>query len=825
MKKKNPLRFLGMLLAASLMISGCSGGTGEVTKEPEKEPTKAAVVTQTPEPTQAAAETPAPTQEPDTGKNDAGLPDMSAFLSAPSEGDYVELALNVYYNDADHSYYANESGSGHIYVTAEGQYALTFDCESDLSDKAVSAGVSALKNLTAIYITDMQVLQGTGKSALKSCNIMYDKVIVDGTELTVTLTAPKPAFKTNGVFDTNDPINSWDGSWVEEVQSGDHVANFTTVTDPKKITVVFTLSDLLWNDGTADQGNDDKQPAVVETGENGAVFSKMDLTDMDARTLSYYMGNGINLGNTFEATSSGKNASVSVYESAWGQPKTTEAMISGYKAAGFDTLRIPVSWTNTMDFMNGDFEINDDYLKRVAEIVDFAIKNEMFAVVNDHWDSGWWAMFGSSDPETVKLAWKIYEEMWTQVSTYFKDYSDMLIFESANEELGNNLNNNGSWADSGSLSTADQYRLTNEINQKFVDIVRSTGGNNDDRFLLIAGYNTDITDTCNDLYKMPNDTAKGKLFLSVHYYTPWNYCGAGEGGTWSRWGIKADYETMDKYLGMLKKYSDMGYGIIIGEYGALPVYDSSTGKHETQENTVEFTEYFLDHCDINNWVPLLWDTNSSYDKANCKFRDPAVAQVFAGRSFEKENVAGADYLVNVKKHMETVSANAPEMWDGVETYEPGTPVAWIMWNGGAGTYSVGDVFNPADNTAGITATNCIVDGAGTYTVSLDFQGGNDGVTFAALAIADAEILYPGCFIVINSITVDGTKLELTAVPYTSSDDKKCTRVNLVNEWVKSVPDDARTLMGPLSNASAVIVDKTKLVGIHNITIDFRLVVK
>ncbi len=759
----------------------------------------------------------------DTNTSDAGaagVPDMTAYKTKPSGANYIELALNVYYNDADHSYYSNESGKQSIFVTEAGQYAVEFDCGADLSAEAVAAGVSALKNLTAIYITDMEHIRGDGQSPITACNIIYDKVIVDGTELTVTMDAPKSALKSNGVFDTNDPVNSWDGSCVAEVEMGEHVANFTTVDSPKKAVVVFTLSDLKWGgDEPAQQGNDD-QPAV--DGTNNAKFSDMDLTNMNSIELSYYMGNGINLGNTFEATSSGRNASVTTYECAWGQPITSEAMIKGYKAAGFDTLRIPVSWCNTMDFAKDDYEINADYLERVAEVVNWALDAEMFVVLNDHWDSGWWAMFGSADPATVDKAWKIYTEMWTQVSSYFKDYPDMLIFESANEELGNGLNNNGSWADSGSLSADGQYSMTHDINQKFVDIVRSTGGNNDDRFLLIAGYNTDITDTCDARFVMPTDTAKGKLFLSVHYYTPWNYCGAGEGGTWSRWGIKADYDMMDQYLGKLKKFSDMGYGIIIGEYGALPVYEN--GKHQTQENTAEFTEYFLDHCDLNNWVPLLWDTNSSYDKVTCTMRDDAVAAVFASRSYEQEKAAGAGYLTAVKDHMAAASAAAPEMWDGVETYEPGTPVAWIMWNGGAGTYSVGDVFNPADNTMGITATNAIVEGPGQYTVSLDFAGGNDGLTFAALAVADAELLYPGCHLLINSITIDGNPLELIATPYTSSDDGKCTRVNLVNEWVKTPPADARILMGSPSTASSVIIDKTKLVGIKNITIDFTLAV-
>ena len=98
------------------------------------------------------------------------------------------------------------------------------------------------------------------------------------------------------------------------------------------------------------------------------------------------------------------------------------------------------------------------------------------------------------------------------------------------------------------------------------------------------------------------------------------------------------------------------------------------------------------------------------------------------------------------------------------------------------------------------------------------------MTFAALGIADAELLYPNCYIVLKSVTVDGKELSFTAVPYTSSDDGKCTRVNLINEWVKTPPNDARTVMGDISNASAVILDKTQLVGIKNITITFRLVI-
>lgn len=116
------------------------------------------------------------------------------------------------------------------------------------------------------------------------------------------------------------------------------------------------------------------------------------------------------------------------------------------------------------------------------------------------------------------------------------------------------------------LSKAECYEMANKINQTFVDTVRATGGNNEQRFLLIAGYNTDITMTCSNKFQMPTDTAKDKLLLSVHYYTPWDYCGT-KGR--SDWGTKTDYEEQNRLFKNMTKYSEQGYGIIIGEYAVL----------------------------------------------------------------------------------------------------------------------------------------------------------------------------------------------------------------------------------------------------------------
>ncbi len=165
----------------------------------------------------------------------------------------IRLALNVYFNDEEHSYFSNECGQS-IVVTGDGQYELTFDCATDLSDKATGAGVTGLNNLTAVYIKDYSVTTGDAKtSPLDSCNIMFDSVVVDGVALTITQTDPKSALKASGIFDTNDPLNSWDGSQVAEVTVENHVLNIVGVDNPQKITVTFTLSDMVFTEGATQE--------------------------------------------------------------------------------------------------------------------------------------------------------------------------------------------------------------------------------------------------------------------------------------------------------------------------------------------------------------------------------------------------------------------------------------------------------------------------------------------------------------------------------------------------------------------------------------------
>lgn len=173
----------------------------------------------------------------------------------------ISLALNIYYNDSGNNFFSNVTGEA-ISVREDGQYTLSFDCARDLPAEAVQAGVKGLSNMTAVYIKDDSVTRGKSKkSPLVSCDILYDSIVVDGQEFKVLMTEPKSALKSSGIFDTNDPLNSWDGSVIEEVNVSNHVLNFAGIENPQHIEVTFTLSNLVFEEGAAQAG----QPVTAES--------------------------------------------------------------------------------------------------------------------------------------------------------------------------------------------------------------------------------------------------------------------------------------------------------------------------------------------------------------------------------------------------------------------------------------------------------------------------------------------------------------------------------------------------------------------------------
>ena len=576
-------------------------------------------------------------------------------------------------------------------------------------------------------------------------------------------------------------------------------------------------------------------PCVGSAEETEAVDNGVMREGLTALEATRLMGNGINLGNTLEACDNNVGIKTNTplsYETHWGQPKTTQAMIDGMKAAGFDTIRIPVAWmTNATHLYEGDYTIDADYMDRVEEVVRYARKAGMYVIVNDHWDGGWYGMFGSESAETRALAMEAYKGMWQQIAERFRDYSDYLIFESANEELGTRFDENSPLYCSDSVVTYlnddERYALTNEINQTFVDVVRATGGNNATRFLLIAGYGTNIDQTCDDRFQMPKDTAVSKLMVSVHYYDPWSYCGASSAASATKWGKVSDYEYMDQQLAKMTKFTEAGYGVVIGEYGALPCSDG------LKDNTLAYHTAFLDTCTKYNLTNCLWDCSGLYKRVSQTFADDDILAMYQEkRQANEEGQDYADVQAAAAAEAAAAAAEAPVTFqqDAV-VVDDQTALAWIMWNDGswALTHSVGDTYNADAISEGLVATNAIITGEGKYTVGLDFTGTAQGysasVAFAAIGISNGEALYPNYLVNIKEVRINGEIYRLKGRAYTTSDDGVCTRVNLYNEWVTSVPKTARLPGGNLAGATPTPINRNDAViaEIKTIEIDFEYV--
>lgn len=327
------------------------------------------------------------------------------------------------------------------------------------------------------------------------------------------------------------------------------------------------------------------------------------------------MGYGINLGNTLESCGNWiKSTQVSGYETAWGSPIITQNAIRGYADAGFGVLRIPVAWSNLMS-TDGSYTISPDYIARVKEVVEWTLDTGMFAIINIHYDNGWVNVFPENEAESMRR----FKTMWSQIADAFKDYGERLIFEAQNEELGwNSIWNQ--WSGSNGDDKRASYRLVNEVNQAFVDVVRSSGGNNPHRHLLISGYNTDIGLTCDELFQLPNDPAN-RFAVSVHYYDPSTLTILEEDTDWGKakttWGSAADIAALDRNVEKLKKrFIDNGIPVIVGEYGCF-------GKNKTRETIKSYLLDVSSRMYAIGACPILWDTTGDeYDRRACAFRDP-----------------------------------------------------------------------------------------------------------------------------------------------------------------------------------------------------------
>ncbi|MDT0685412.1 cellulase family glycosylhydrolase [Autumnicola psychrophila] len=320
-----------------------------------------------------------------------------------------------------------------------------------------------------------------------------------------------------------------------------------------------------------------------------------DETDMRALTsveLANEIEIGWNLGNSLDAIGG---------ETAWGNPVVNEQLIQSVKEAGFNAIRIPVAWSKFSDEEN--FVITEDWMNRVEEVVNLVLDNDMYAIVNIHWDNGWMQPT-YDDEEYVNNRLEI---MWQQIAINFRDYGDRLLFAGTNEVMVE--------GDYGT-PTEEYYTVQNGFNQTFVDAVRATGGRNHYRHLVVQGFNTNIDHTIN-FAEIPEDVVDDRLMMEIHYYDPYNFTLNTESNVY-QWGDDASESedwanesyVDDQFDRMKTEFIDNGIGVILGEYGAIsrPNVDG----HE------QYRQYYMEYVTTSamehGLVPFYWDNGD--DNAN-----------------------------------------------------------------------------------------------------------------------------------------------------------------------------------------------------------------
>lgn len=485
--------------------------------------------------------------------------------------------------------------------------------------------------------------------------------------------------------------------------------------------------------------------------------------DLNQSQIVEAMGPGWNLGNQLESVTDNVPE-----ETNWGNPVITEKLIQSVKAAGFKSIRIPVSYFAKIDD-DKDYTIDSKWLDRVQEVVDYCIKNDLYAVINIHGDGyntidGSWLLCNGKNQTEIK---KKYKKVWKQIAERFKNYDEHLLFESMNEEF------DGSYSE----PNKEYYQNINDYNQIFVDTVRKTGDNNTKRWLIIPGWNTNIDYTAGDYgFKLPTDQYRDKpidkeeqrIMISVHYYSPWDFCG-GENCVITQWGNEADDPSktsttcdetyMKNQLNLMKTtFADKGYPVFIGEYGSI---DKTSYDSENEYYRAYFARKLCQLSRKNGCIPMYWDNGYNgvhgfglFDRTTCEVTQPviidAIMEGFGQKASQNSTLMSVRLYVSDSKYWTTIQS---------------------------------------DNTARITKKG------GTYTLKL--KGDKDmllNITTIALKDCDVELGnqtksdFTNAQIVIDKVLFNGTDY---TVKENKNDEvfseKGSLQMDLINQWSEAEP--------------------------------------
>lgn len=339
------------------------------------------------------------------------------------------------------------------------------------------------------------------------------------------------------------------------------------------------------------------------------VVPLMHIRELSTAELVEEMGVGWNLGSSLESYE--KNLDpfyVSECETAWGNPETTREMIAAIGQAGFQTVRIPVTWSN---MMSSAFVLDAGLLRRVQEVVDYVLDAGMYAVLDVHSDQGWLRVASTDYDYTLRR----FTAVWRQIAAHFQNYSDYLLFESMNEDVA--FDDLWNPATVSASQKQEAYDLLLKLNQTFVNTVRAGGGNNPKRHLLIAGYGGEIKRSLDTMYQMPTDDA-GRCALALHYYEPSAFANKDAGMPTDSWGSAEERtKLVDDMKKLETRFVGKGIPVVLTEYGAMTLGRKA-------DTARAYTAAVTDEARKHGICPILWDDGKFFDRNALTFRDAAL---------------------------------------------------------------------------------------------------------------------------------------------------------------------------------------------------------
>jgi endoglucanase len=375
---------------------------------------------------------------------------------------------------------------------------------------------------------------------------------------------------------------------------------------------------------------------------------------------------GWNLGNTMEPPSG---------VGSW-DPAPTQTLINAVADAGFNTIRIPCAWDSHANAST--HQIDSAYMAQVKQVVDWSYARGLHVIINDHWDNGWLQdhLTGTVD-STINAKMSSY---WTQIANTFKSYDDDLLFAAANEPNADNA------AKMAELMT---------YYQTFVNAVRSTGGYNSSRWLVVQGPKTDINTTDSLMNSLPNDSTSGRLMVEVHYYDPYQFTLMSSDQSWGKmfyfwgapnhttnpaltsrnptWGEESDLDK--QFAKMQNKFVNKGVPVLLGEFGCLrrTSYADITGADLDLHlaSRVYYDKYVVDSAHGHGMYPIYWDdgglnnnADGLFDRNTAALVDVDVSRAMTGPAITVSPIAQAVYDTgytdtNNGQPTWTVTSNSP----------------------------------------------------------------------------------------------------------------------------------------------------------------------